>query len=758
MSSLFIRDIDLIRHNNKEIILMKLNGEIIYSRHGFYVEFKVNNNLSGQLLMCLPVIYSDSSTSSQDGYTRIEIIKNNGTTTSNTATYLSQIKKVKLWYPKETYGIMFVNPDVIQDDDSYVGPLAGINYINTSNFVTMNSMFYFCNDLPSLDLSNFDTSNVIDMCAMFAVCRGLTTLDVSSFNTSKVNNMSAMFAICDGLTSLDLSNFDTRNVTDMNQMFITCNKLTSLDLSSFKTGNVKNMSRMFYDCNKLTTLDLNNFNTSSVMNMSQMFAYCYGLTALDLSNFNTMAVDNMSEMFLNCTELKSLDVSKFDTTNVTDMNGMFKNCYGLISLPVNGFKVSKVTDMSHMFYNCWNLTELDLSSWVVDNDVYMTSMFAGCSKLKTIKGINNLAKNGLNKNGMFTNCKALESLDFSGWTHSHGSVDYMFSGCSSLKELNLCDLEIDENDDAISILGDCHALHTLRLDNCGNSTIRKIIDSETFPTGEITTDTRIICCKESNATGLTAPENWHFIFIDTTDTYYVGKFKNNRDITMVNTIINESHTNLSSMFENCTKLEFVYTGNWDTSNVTNMASMFYYCLELKSLDVNNINTANVTDMNNMFYNCWKLKTLDLSSWDVGQVTNMNYMFSYCSWLHELNLSSWNPVSVTKMSGMFSGCSSLKTLNLGGWDMSESTGLSSVSSTVFSQCSALENFEPPKNIDKSMNLSPCTELTHESLMKIINNLAPVETTKTLSLSTSSYGKLSDSEVLIATSKGWTINVQ
>lgn len=734
MANLFIRDIDLIRHNNKEIILMKFDGEVIYRRNGFYVEYRVNNNLSGSLAeRCLPLIYSDENNFSNDEYTRIEIIKLDGTTTSDTSTDISQIKKIKLWYPKTTYSISFENSEILEDE-SFIGPLTEVNYINSSNLISMNSMFYGCNNLTLLDLSNWSTNNVTDMSYMFALCWSLGALDLTSFNTSNVTNMKSMFSVCDGLTLLDLSNFDTKKVTDMNGMFQTCKSLTSLDVSSFDTSNVTDMSYMFYDCNLLTSLDVSNFNTSKVTDMSEMFYYCDGLTSLDVSGFNT--------------------------SNVTKMNDMFNYCYGLTSLDVSGFDTSNVINMSNMFYKCWNLTELDVSNWIINekNGVYMEQIFAGCSKLKTIKGVNNLVKNGFNKFAMFYNCKALESLDFSDWTNSGGETSYMFAGCTGLKELNLSNLEISEDDDALSMVGDCHSLHTLRLDNCGKSTISKIIDSETFPTGEITTGTRIICCKESNATGLTAPENWYFIFIDTTDTYYVGKFKGNKDITMVNTIVNESHSDLSSMFENCTSLEFVYTGNWNTSNVTTMASMFYYCLELKSLDVNNINTANVTDMNNMFYNCWKLKTLDLSSWDVGQVTNMNYMFSYCSGLTELDLSSWNPVNITKMTGMFYGCSNLKTLNLGGWDMSESTGLSSVSSTAFSNCTALENFEPPKNIDKSMNLSPCTELTYESLIKIINNLAPVETTKTLSLSTSSYGKLSDSEVLIATSKGWTINVQ
>jgi hypothetical protein len=57
-------------------------------------------------------------------------------------------------------------------------------------------------------------------------------------------------------------------------------------------------------------------------------------------------------------------------------------------------------------------------------------------------------------------------------------------------------------------------LHTLRLDNCSNITINKIITSSDFPTNAIPGVTRKIYCKEAEAAGLTAPKNWVFEYID----------------------------------------------------------------------------------------------------------------------------------------------------------------------------------------------------------------------------------------------------
>ena len=60
-----------------------------------------------------------------------------------------------------------------------------------------------------------------------------------------------MFYGCNSLISLDLSNFNTQNVTNMNGMFYNCNSLISLDLSNFNTQNVTNMNYMFSFCNSL---------------------------------------------------------------------------------------------------------------------------------------------------------------------------------------------------------------------------------------------------------------------------------------------------------------------------------------------------------------------------------------------------------------------------------------------------------------------------------------------------------------------------
>ena len=226
------------------------------------------------------------------------------------------------------------------------------------NVMNMGEMFYGCESLTSLDLSNIDTSNVLSMREMFWGCSNLTSLDLSNFNTSNVFVMDNMFGGCESLTSLDLSNFNTSNVFDMNHMFSDCTKLTSLDLSSFDTSNVTDMYYMFFYCKSLTNLDLSNFNTSSVTNMSEMFHQCRNLTNLNVSSFDTSNVTDMSGMFSWCVSLTSLDLSNFNTSSVTNILGVLAGCNSLTNLHF-GFNLGK--GYTEKTTNC-DSYELSLSS------------------------------------------------------------------------------------------------------------------------------------------------------------------------------------------------------------------------------------------------------------------------------------------------------------------------------------------------------------------------------------------------------------
>ena len=105
MANLFNLDIDYIKHGGTEVLLMKLNGDIVYEKETFRIEYTVyssdyylnQKDYEGKRCMGLPRIYT-SDTDYSFSYSDILITKTDGTTTTNPRTRCSEIEKVILFY------------------------------------------------------------------------------------------------------------------------------------------------------------------------------------------------------------------------------------------------------------------------------------------------------------------------------------------------------------------------------------------------------------------------------------------------------------------------------------------------------------------------------------------------------------------------------------------------------------------------------------------------------------------------------------
>lgn len=172
-----------------------------------------------------------------------------------------------------------------------------LKIINKSNITNMSGLFYSCDELTELDLSEFDTDKVTDMSCMFSDCRKIKKLDLRNFNTSRVTNMFSMFSMCASLEEIDLSSFDTSIVQNMQQMFSECRSIKRLDIGNFYTPNVTDMSYMFFNCSDLEYIDFSRFDTSNVEQMDVMFLFCLSLKGADLSNFRLSSLKSAKNMF-----------------------------------------------------------------------------------------------------------------------------------------------------------------------------------------------------------------------------------------------------------------------------------------------------------------------------------------------------------------------------------------------------------------------------------------------------------------------------
>ena len=151
----------------------------------------------------------------------------------------------------------------------------------------------------------------------------------------------------------------------------------------------------------------------------------------------------------------------------------------------------------------------------------------------------------------------------------------------------------------------------------------------------------------------------------------------------------ENVTEMTDMFNNCSKLTSLDLSTFKTDKLENMSGMFWGCYKLESLNMSSFNTANVTNMMGVFAQCPLLANLDITNFNTEKVTCMNFMFNGCEKLETLDLSSFNTANVSEMFSMFAGCSNLTTIYVGdGWSMEKALGEGGMTFNMFGGCDKL----------------------------------------------------------------------
>ena len=128
--------------------------------------------------------------------------------------------------------------------------------------------------------------------------------------------------------------------------------------------------------------------------------------------------------------------------------------------------------------------------------------------------------------------------------------------------------------------------------------------------------------------------------------------------------LDNSATDLSDMFNNCTSLIKIYMPTLKDNKITSMKNMFNRCASLREINyLPSFNTKNVTDMSNLFSGCSSLKKINLSSFNTEKVNDMSELFRECNSLTEVTLKSFNTKNVENMSSMFAECENLTEIDL-----------------------------------------------------------------------------------------------
>ena len=447
--------------------------------------------------------------------------------------------------------------------------ITNIGNLNISKADGMSYLFYECNALTQLDLSNWDTSNIQYMISTFNGCTNLTELNCSTWNTSRVYNMQLAFYNCNSLETIPVRDWDTRSVMYMDKAFGKCTSLVNLDVSKWDTSKVVELTNTFYRCSSLKTLDVSKWKTSNVLRADSLFSGCEKLTSLDVSKWDTGNITTASSMFSACRALTSLDVSKWNTSKMTNISSMFNSCTTLTTLDVSKWDTSNVTNMKSIFSSCPSLTTLDASKWNTGKVIDMSGVFSYCKSLTSLDVSKWDTSKVVDMNYVFSNCEKLTTLDVSKWNTSNvTNMRAMFSGCSGLTSLDISKWNTANVTDLSSLFAFDNKLASL--------------DISKWNTGKVTNMGQMFnfCLKLTSL-----------------------------DLSTWNT---SKVTSMWVMFNSCTSLTTVKINNWDTSKVTNMKKMFSDCTNLTTIEgVLDLKSCN--DYEDMFLSCNNITSIKVKN-------------------------------------------------------------------------------------------------------------------------------------------------
>lgn len=549
---------------------------------------------------------------------------------------------------------------------------------------------------------------------------------------------------------------DIEDITDLNHTFYNNRALQTIKgLTKENTKNCESLFYTFFGCSSL--LDIPEIDTSKVKIFSYAFYNCSKVTSLPN---------------LDCSSATVLDYAFLGMTQLVDIAG-FKNKLGQPTLKVNfsttGSRKLSYESMINIYNSLVTMTETTVRNFKATREsielLSTAEQYAFANKYWKLVNYDDSSW----KPAAVTEAIAKEIVSVVKDTdttipQSGGSDKYYYqvnteNNYSVDKQTGMVYTYLDEPKRKYKVIID---------NNTTNPTyVNKGIDYD--PQGKIL-----------------KAQNFNKMEVNNI------KFYNMSDLTNMEQLLNSSKsvfvtfdntsnvTNMNALFASSTLLQQVEGLN--TSKAKNLAQLCRNCKLLASFPA--LQTPQMTAMYNMFEGCSRLTTISLS--DTSKVTDAHEAFKGCTDLVNLSIST-TPL-MNDMREMFYGCASLLTVpqldfssasKIGGL-CKGCTSLTSIPNfdlsnfrkfgikDILEDCVSLTTIPGFKTsedlpaLNADLDLSTCTNLTHESILNVFDSLVEDLTIyndfneyNCLTLSAESIALLTDAEKFIPINKLWIL---
>lgn len=323
---------------------------------------------------------------------------------------------------------------------------------NTSKVTSFANCFQYCYKLRYIPLYQLATNSATTLASMFASCYSLDNADISHFNIDKVTAMNSMFEYCRSMKTVVFpENGGDGVLKSVNYMLSNCASLEELpeNIEHLNVSAVTSFTNMLLACRRLKSVILNAWDVQSATTIAGMAAECYSLEYADLSGWNVSAVTTATGVFDYCMSLQKLIIDGWHLDNVTSLANFHREnrCLKQSDL-LTHVNFETVTTFSYLYSLCNSLTEVSIDNQSEDNVLTSINfMFSGCYSLKRIHMPDMHFTQPITMDSTFANCHSLEDLDIGGWKiDALKAIGGFFSNCYALKEIDLTDWAITDGD------------------------------------------------------------------------------------------------------------------------------------------------------------------------------------------------------------------------------------------------------------------------------------------------------------------------
>ena len=228
---------------------------------------------------------------------------------------------------------------------------------------------------------------------------------------------------------------------------------TKLTIAGNGSGKIKlnpDSAYLFHDANHVRNESFSNALTISGLDVFDASDVTLFVNAFTYAKFQTIRITNwvcplctdFRSMFSDCLA-KTIDLSGLDFSGCITAHHMFSNCYDLTSLKISNLNSSNCKNLGALFNDCSSLETIDISGLNTSRCLAFGQMFERCISLKKIIGIENIDTSSAGTGVM---------ADY----ENQAPFAEMFSGCSSLKKLNLSNVDTSHVYDLAG-----NAMHTM---------------------------------------------------------------------------------------------------------------------------------------------------------------------------------------------------------------------------------------------------------------------------------------------------------